>query len=139
MAYNESAANRVRKLLKRRKGFAERKMFGGIAFLLNGNMCCGVVDDDLVLRLGPELAAEALDKPHTREMDFTGKSLKSMVYLAPTGYKPLSGDGSARSPNSPPHCRPSSSPSGRPARPRRDNRGTAAVPARCVAAAGRAA
>jgi TfoX/Sxy family transcriptional regulator of competence genes len=87
MAYNESAANRVRKLLKRRKGFAERKMFGGIAFLLNGNMCCGVVDDDLVLRLGPELAAEALDKPHTREMDFTGKSLKSMVYLAPAGYK----------------------------------------------------
>ena len=50
MAYNEAMAERIRKLLARRKGLAERKMFGGIAFMLNGNMCCGVVDDRIVLR-----------------------------------------------------------------------------------------
>lgn len=87
MPYSEQLAARVRKLLARRKGITEKKMFGGLCFLLNGNMCCGVVHDELVLRLGPEGAPQALQQPNTREMDFTGKPIKSMVYLTPAGHK----------------------------------------------------
>jgi len=88
MAYDEHLAGRVRQLLVRRKGFSEQKMFGGICFLLHGNMCCGVTTSQLMLRLGPEGAAEALQKePHTRKMDFTGKPLKSMIYVTSGGYE----------------------------------------------------
>ena len=87
MAYNEKAAERLRNALKRRRGISERKMFGGLAFLLNGNMCCGVVDKNIVLRLGKEGAEQALRERHTCEMDFTGTPLASMVYLRPPGYK----------------------------------------------------
>ena len=87
MAYDEALAARVRRLLKRRRGFAERKMFGGIAFMLDGNMCCGVLDRSLMLRLGHERAADALGEPHTREMDFTGKPMRSMIYVDPPGLQ----------------------------------------------------
>ncbi len=87
MAYNEQLAERVRKLLRRRNGFSEKKMFGGICFLLNGNMCCGVTTNALMLRLGPEAAAQALKEPCTREMDFTGRPMKSMIYVDPEGYE----------------------------------------------------
>lgn len=87
MAYDEQLAARVRKLLKRRKGYSERKMFGGICFMLHGNMCCGVTHSDLMLRLGPERAPQALKQPHTREMDFTGRPMKGMVYVEPAGYE----------------------------------------------------
>ena len=83
MAYNEAMAERIRKLLARRKGLAERKMFGGIAFMLNGNMCCGVVDDRIVLRLGKDGSDAALKEPHIEIMDFTGRPIRSMVYLGP--------------------------------------------------------
>ena len=86
MAYNEAIAERIRKLLARRKGLAERKMFGGIAFMLNGNMCCGVVDDRIVLRLGKEGSEAALKEPHVKVMDFTGRPIRSMVYLGSGGY-----------------------------------------------------
>jgi TfoX/Sxy family transcriptional regulator of competence genes len=86
MAFDESLAARVRKALGRRKGITERKMFGGLAFLLNGNMCCGVLNDLLVLRLGKEGTSEALREPHTRRMDFTGKPSSNMVYVAVEGY-----------------------------------------------------
>ena len=55
--------------------------------MLNRNMCCGVTSSDLMLRLGPEKAAQALLEPNTREMDFTGKPLKGMIYLEPEGYQ----------------------------------------------------
>ena len=87
MAYNERLAEKVRSLLKRRRGFSERKMFGGICFMLSGNMCCGVTKTELMLRLGPEKAAAALQEPHTREMDFTGRPMKSMIYVEPDGYE----------------------------------------------------
>ena len=87
MAYDEKLADRLRVVLKRRRGIEEKKMFGGLAFMLNGNMCCGVIKRDLVLRLGKQGAAEALDEPYTREMDFTGRSLKTMIYVSPTGYR----------------------------------------------------
>lgn len=87
MAYNEAVAARVRRVLARRKGITEKKMFGGLSFLLNGNMCCGVIDKNVVLRLGKDGAEKALDERHTREMDFTGTPMASMVYLRPAGYE----------------------------------------------------
>lgn len=86
MTYDEELADRVRALLKRRKGFSEKKMFGGICFLLNGNMCCGVTRNKLMLRLGNEGTAAALSEPNIRKMDFTGRPMKSMVYVDPAGY-----------------------------------------------------
>ena len=86
MPFDEAVAQRVRKALARQPGISERKMFGGLAFLLQGNMCCGVLADQLVLRLGPEASNEALKQPHVRAMDFTGKAMKSMVYVEPAGY-----------------------------------------------------
>jgi len=85
LAYDESLAARIRSVLASRNDIEERKMFGGVAFLIHGNMCCGVVGDTLMLRLGNEGAAQALAEPHTRPMDFTGKPLKSMVYVAALG------------------------------------------------------
>jgi len=87
MAYDETVAERVREVFKRRRGVTERKMFGGIAFMLHGNMCCGVVGERLMLRLGNELAAAALDETHTHVMDFTGKPIKSMIYVEPAGFR----------------------------------------------------
>ena len=55
--------------------------------MLRGNMCCGVVNDELVLRLGPEQGEKALKKPYTRECDFTGRPMKGMVMVAPGGHK----------------------------------------------------
>jgi len=62
-------------------------MFGGIAFMVNGHMCCGVNGRDLMLRLGEEGATDALQEPHVRPMDFTGKPLASMVYVGPGGHR----------------------------------------------------
>jgi TfoX/Sxy family transcriptional regulator of competence genes len=87
MPYDDKLATRVRALLSRRKGVSERAMFGGLAFMLNGNMCCGVVGDTLMLRLGEAGAARALGEKHARPMDFTGRPLKSMVYVAPAGLR----------------------------------------------------
>lgn len=87
MAYDEGLAERVRARLLARDGYSERKMFGGICFMLNGNMSCGVVKDDLMLRLNPELAAEALKDKDVREMDFTGRPMKGMVYVGRAGWE----------------------------------------------------
>lgn len=85
MAYDESLAARIRQTLAPRPDIDERKMFGGLAFMLRGNMCCGVAGDSLMLRLGNEGAAAALRESHTKPMDFTGKPMKSMVYVDPEG------------------------------------------------------
>lgn len=87
MAYDEALAQRIREALARRKGVSERKMFGGIAFMLNGNMCCGVLEKKLMLRLGPKGAQQALKEPHTKPMDFTGRPMKSMLYVTAAGWK----------------------------------------------------
>jgi TfoX/Sxy family transcriptional regulator of competence genes len=86
MPYDESVAARVREVLGGRKGLSEKKMFGGLAFLIRGHMCCGVLADTLVLRLGEDGAALALREPGTRPMDFTEKPMKSMVYVNPAGF-----------------------------------------------------
>ena len=83
MAYSEKLAQRIRVLLTGKRGIAARKMFGGIAFMLNGKMCCGVLNTDLVARVGREAYADALKKPHVRPMDFTGRPLTGYVYVGP--------------------------------------------------------
>jgi len=86
MAFDENTADRVRSVLRRRRGVSERKMFGGLCFLLNGNMCCGLIGSNLVLRLGDAGTRAALTESDTHEMDFTGKAMKSMIYVRPPGY-----------------------------------------------------
>ncbi|MGI9556827.1 MAG: TfoX/Sxy family protein [Solirubrobacterales bacterium] len=85
MAYNEALADRVRDALSGREELTERKMFGGIAFMLGGNMACGVNDDDLMLRLDADEAERALGEQHTRPMDFTGKPMKGFLYVSAEG------------------------------------------------------
>lgn len=85
MSYDEQLATRVRAAVSKHRGVAEKKMFGGVAFLLDGRMFCGVLKNDLVVRVGPAKYHQALAKPHTRPMDFTGKPTIGYVYVAPGG------------------------------------------------------
>ena len=87
MAYCEERADRIRRALQDIEGISERKMFGGLSFMLRGNMCCGIAKGDLVVRVGPDGYEEALEQPHARVMDFTGRPLRGMVYVAPAGYE----------------------------------------------------
>jgi TfoX/Sxy family transcriptional regulator of competence genes len=79
MAYDETLAARVRVLLAGRPNVIERRMFGGLTFMVAGHMCCGVHDDTLILRLGPDGAADALAGGRARPMDFTGRALTGFV------------------------------------------------------------
>ena len=87
MAYSESLAERIRGIVARRRGIAEKKMFGGVCFLLHGNMCVGVWKDSLIARLGPEQGAAALREPHAQPMDITGKPMKGWVLVEPDGVE----------------------------------------------------
>ena len=87
MAYAEGLAKRIRAVAMIRPTAAEKKMFGGLAFMLNGHMFCGVIQDSLMARVGPDNYGAALAKPHVREMDFTGRSMKGYVYVAPEGIE----------------------------------------------------
>jgi TfoX/Sxy family transcriptional regulator of competence genes len=86
MAFDESLARRIREALGEQPNVSERKMFGGIAFMLRGNMFCGIVKDDLMVRVGPDQYGEALSRPYARPMDFTGRPMKGMVYVSPEGH-----------------------------------------------------
>lgn len=81
MAYDEDLAARVRGSFGDAFDITERKMFGGIAFMLNGNMCCGVVNDDLMVRVGPEGFDEVMERPHVRPMDFTGRPMTGFIFV----------------------------------------------------------
>lgn len=85
VTYDEGLAHRIRERLGDRPGITEKQLFGGLAFMLNGNMVCGVVDDSLMARVGPDAYEEALGEPHAREMDFTGSPMKGMVFVDPAG------------------------------------------------------
>ena len=87
MAYDEELAERIRRALAGRQGVSEKKMFGGIAFMLRGYMCCGIVGDELMVRVGPGRFQEALAEPHARPMDFTGRPMRGMVYVTPEGCR----------------------------------------------------
>ena len=83
MAYDEELAERVREVLAARSEVSERKMFGGIAFMVTGNMACGVLGEDLIVRLGDEEAKKALNEEGVRPFDFTGRPMKTTVYVSP--------------------------------------------------------
>ena len=85
MAYDEQLVERIRGVLGDDIGYGEKKMFGGVCFLLHGNMVAGVATDDLMLRVGPDAWADALAQPHAREMDFTGRSMNGYVFVSPDG------------------------------------------------------
>ncbi len=85
MAYDEGLAQRLRDLLDERRGVSEKKMFGGLCFLIDGKMCCGIIKDELMVRVGADRHAEAMKQPHARPMDFTGRPLKGFVYVAQEG------------------------------------------------------
>lgn len=86
MTFNEITAVKVRNLLEKTPGLSERRVFGGVAFMVGGNMCCGVIEDQLVVRLGPESYESALREPHTSPMDLTGRPLAGFVSVAPEGF-----------------------------------------------------
>jgi TfoX/Sxy family transcriptional regulator of competence genes len=86
MAFDEAVAGRVRKELEGSPNVVEKEMFGGIAFMVRGNMCCGVIGDRLMLRVGPKGYETALSRPHASAMDFTGRPMKGLVYVEPAGY-----------------------------------------------------
>jgi TfoX/Sxy family transcriptional regulator of competence genes len=83
MAYDEGLADRVREVLSPRPDVSERKMFGGIAFMVAGNMACGVLGEELIVRLGDEEAEKALREDGVRPFDFTGRPMKTTVYVSP--------------------------------------------------------
>jgi TfoX/Sxy family transcriptional regulator of competence genes len=85
MPYSKSLAARIRQALTQRKSIVEKKMFGGIAFLLHGNMLVGVWQDSLIVRLGFEQGDQALAEPHVRAFDVTGRPMKGWVMVEPDG------------------------------------------------------
>ena len=85
MAYNENLADRVREILVDQKNVEEKKMFGGVAFMVNDKMCIGIVKDDLMARIDPEIYVEVMEKHGCREMDFTGRPMKGFVMISPEG------------------------------------------------------
>ena len=87
MAFDEGVAQRVREALDTQTDVEEKRMFGGLAFMLRGNMCCGVVGNELMVRVGTDAYESALSEPHAREMDFTGKPLTGFVYVASAGFE----------------------------------------------------
>ena len=88
MAYDEHLAKRLSKLVTGRNDFYQQKMFGGLGFLLRGNMCFGIWKDHLILRLGVDKAERALTKKNVVPFDITGKAMKGWVMVSPKGTKP---------------------------------------------------
>jgi TfoX/Sxy family transcriptional regulator of competence genes len=87
MAYDENLARRMRAALAGEPDVGERKMFGGLAFMVRGNMCCGVIKDEMMVRVGKDLHDEAMARPHTRVMDFTHRPMPGMVYVEKPGFE----------------------------------------------------
>ncbi len=87
MPYNEELAARLRAAIVRQDGVTEKKMFGGIGFMVNGNMCCGVAKDDLMVRVGPDGHEDALAQPYARPMDLTGRPMKGFVFVSLEGVR----------------------------------------------------
>ena len=85
MAYDTELVGRIRQILVEQPDVVEKKMFGGLSFMVQGNLACGVAGT-LVVRIGPDRYTEALLEPHTREMDFTGRPMKGWIYVDKPGY-----------------------------------------------------
>jgi hypothetical protein len=93
MPFDATLAARVRKILRRRSNISEKKLFGGVGFLLSGNLCVAVWKDWLILRLGPEQAEVALREPFVKVFDVTGRAMRGWVMVDPGG---LEGDDDVR-------------------------------------------
>jgi len=87
MAYDEKLAGRVLTALGETPGCVEKKMFGGVGYLVNGNMACGVNKDRLIVRLGEDNYSDALAKPHVRVFDMTGRAMKGWITVEPAGLE----------------------------------------------------
>ncbi len=87
MAYDRGLAQRIRELLAEEESFGEKKMFGGVCFLLHGNMACGIINDDLIVRVGRPDYESSLALPHTRRFDITDRAMKGWVTVAAEGYE----------------------------------------------------
>jgi TfoX/Sxy family transcriptional regulator of competence genes len=87
MAYDEGLAERIREVLGELPGLVEKKMFGGVGFMLRGNMACGVNGSDLIVRVGPEGYEAALGRPYAGVFDMTGRPMTGWVTVAPEGYE----------------------------------------------------
>ena len=85
MTFDQALAARIRGHLGKRASVVEKQMFGGVTFMLRGNMCCGVHRDALIARVGPQEAVKALAEPHTRVFDLTGRPMKAWVLVEPEG------------------------------------------------------
>jgi TfoX/Sxy family transcriptional regulator of competence genes len=85
MAFNNSLATRIRDIVAKKRNIVEKKMFGGIGFLLNGNMLVGVWKDSLIARIGPDLYDAALRDDFVVEFDITGRAMKGWVMIQPDG------------------------------------------------------
>jgi hypothetical protein len=85
MPYDTLLAIRIRAALGPLTGLGEKKMFGGVGFMLNGNMACGVHKNDMIVRVGPAGYAEALSRPHTHVFDMTGHPMAGWIMVAPEG------------------------------------------------------
>jgi TfoX/Sxy family transcriptional regulator of competence genes len=85
--FDEALATRIRDALSRKKGVVEKKMFGGIVFLLHGNILVGVRKDSLIVRLGLDEGEEALLEPHVKEFPVTGRPMKGWVLVASEGIE----------------------------------------------------
>lgn len=90
MAYDHDMAKRIRRVLSEREDVTERKMFGGLAFLICGNICCGISGNILMARIGEKQYEEALQNDHAKDVDFTNKAVHGFVY---TSHESLSGEG----------------------------------------------
>jgi TfoX/Sxy family transcriptional regulator of competence genes len=86
-AYDEKTAERVRRLLSGRRDVVEKRMVGGLSFMVNGSMCCGVTGTALMVRVGPEGRERALARPHARPMKFAGRPLSGFVCIDPEGFR----------------------------------------------------
>jgi TfoX/Sxy family transcriptional regulator of competence genes len=87
MAYDEGLAQRIRETVIDFPNVIEKKMFGGIVFMLNDYMFCGVIGDQLMARVGPDNYIAALTQPHVSKMDFTRREMKGYVYVDPLGIE----------------------------------------------------
>jgi len=87
MGYDKELAEKIKALLEGQKGIDEKKMFGGVCFLLQGNMALGVLNSDLIVRVGPESYGESLRFPDARPFDITGKALKGWIMVSVEGHK----------------------------------------------------
>jgi len=87
MSYDEGLAQRVREAVNELPGFVEKKMFGGVGFMVQGNMACGVNGEDLIVRVGPNRYESALAEPYTKPFDMTGRPMKGWVVITAEGYE----------------------------------------------------